>query len=367
MRALFLLEGAPGELESPAATFRVGAYLPFLESAGIQATVRSARPNKYRNGPPRSQRALRAVTFAPYNLIRAARRAKDVIDAAEFDVVFLQRELLPLGPPWIEEMLARRNRRIVFDLDDAIYLRLPFPFGLLTPVNRAEQIARRARVVTAGNRVLADWVRPFCDDVRVLPTGVDTEIFRPRPRSERAKPVVGWIGQPVNLHELESVRAGLREAQRTAPFRLRVITRLPATADLAGLDAEWVAYSHDRHPEMVADLDVAIMPLEDNAWNRGKCGAKLLFAMASGVPVVVSPVGANREIAVDGRTGYHAASAAQWAGRLSRLVSDASRRADMGAAARTWVEDRYSIRTLAPRFVSALHDAAADRRNVASS
>ena len=41
---------------------------------------------------------------------------------------------------------------------------------------------------------------------------------------------------------------------------------------------------------------------------RGTCGMKAIQYMGIGIPAVVSPVGANREIVTDGVTGFHAAT-----------------------------------------------------------
>ena len=54
-------------------------------------------------------------------------------------------------------------------------------------------------------------------------------------------------------------------------------------------------------------FDIDIMPLEDARWERGKYCYKLIQYMACGVPVVVSPVGVNREIVVFDQNGLFAA------------------------------------------------------------
>jgi glycosyltransferase involved in cell wall biosynthesis len=70
-------------------------------------------------------------------------------------------------------------------------------------------------------------------------------------------------------------------------------------------------------------------------------------------------VGVNAEIVRDGETGFHATDAAAWTDRLVRLLGDAPLRARMGAAGRRLVEERYSVRVLAPRMVAALRGVAA--------
>ena len=107
----------------------------------------------------------------------------------------------------------------------------------------------------------------------------------------------------------------------------------------------------------LARCDVGIMPLPDAPWERGKCGYKLIQYMASGLPVVASPIGANREIVIPGETGFLAAGSEEWAEGLSRLFDDPGLRARMGAAGRAGAERLYSVGATAPRLAQLLHRA----------
>jgi hypothetical protein len=95
-------------------------------------------------------------------------------------------------------------------------------------------------------------------------------------------------------------------------------------------------------PADVASFDIGVMPLPDNPWTRGKCGFRLLLYGACGVASVASPVGANRDILVDGETGFFASNEDEWTARLTALVDDGSLRRRLGQAARRRVEEAYS-------------------------
>ncbi len=59
-------------------------------------------------------------------------------------------------------------------------------------------------------------------------------------------------------------------------------------------------------------MDIGIMPLPDSPFERGKTGYKLIQYMACGLPVVASPVGANRTIVADEINGFLAKAKAEW-------------------------------------------------------
>ncbi len=69
-------------------------------------------------------------------------------------------------------------------------------------------------------------------------------------------------------------------------------------------------------------LDVGLMPLDDSPFSQGKCGLKILQYHAAGLPVVCSPVGANRDMMAERETGLFARTPEEWEERISRLLSD---------------------------------------------
>ena len=81
---------------------------------------------------------------------------------------------------------------------------------------------------------------------------------------------------------------------------------------------------------------------------------KAIQYMGIGIPAVVSPVGANREIVQDGMTGFHAATRAEWVEKLDLLLGDAELRRRLGAAARESVRALYSAESQAPRVAEIL-------------
>jgi hypothetical protein len=105
-------------------------------------------------------------------------------------------------------------------------------------------------------------------------------------------------------------------------------------------------------------MDLGIMPLPDEPWARGKCGMKAIQYMGIGIPAVVSPVGANREIVQDGVTGFHAATGAEWVEKLDLLLSDSDLRRRLGLAARASVSSHYSAEAQAPRVAEILRQVA---------
>ena len=105
------------------------------------------------------------------------------------------------------------------------------------------------------------------------------------------------------------------------------------------------------------------MPLADDDYARYKCGFKMLQYMGVGVPVVVSPVGVNRDIVRDGENGFLSRAPEEWLNRLGLLIENAELRAGLGAAGRRTVEERYSLAGALPLMQRVLQETVARRKN----
>lgn len=328
------------ERGGPASRFRVEQFLPLLERAGWSVSLRTQRPARPWDTPYRSDVA-RWLDRRVRLRVRELRRRHDVRAASAHDVVLLNRDLLG-GRAELEAELFRRNPRVVFDFDDAIYLR--------EKESHVAGICARAAWVTAGNEHLADFARRHTDRVSVLPTVVDTDAYVVRREHERrsGRVRVGWLGSDRSIEEtLVPHLAMLGRLRDALGFELVIISKprpaLPASAG-AWRFVEWSPETETR----IADLlDVGIMPLVDDPFQRGKCGLKLLQYMAAGLPAVASPVGVNQGLLTDGR-GLCATSEDEWRDALAALVADANLRRALGAAGRAFVERRYALRAWFP-------------------
>jgi glycosyltransferase involved in cell wall biosynthesis len=331
VRVVFL---ANGSMRVPSARMRAYQLIPALGRAGLDAKVVDPEALRERLGRTRLYRLA---------ALRAARAA---------DVVVVQKQLFGRA---MLRALTVANPRLVYDFDDALYATRPQTRDLL------DEVLAKARLVITGNDELASYATARARRVAVVPTVVDTELYRPRQaRSRRGDPVViGWIGTAANLGYLDALRDTLGEIQREGPLptEFRVISsRSPNWPDV---DVSFRPWSLERAVEDIADLDIGIMPLSDTPWTRGKCGAKALEYMALGVSSIASPVGVMPQIVEHGKSGFLAGTPAEWRRYLERLVADASLRRELGDAGRERVAERYSVHATAPRLAALLESVAA--------
>jgi glycosyltransferase involved in cell wall biosynthesis len=185
-----------------------------------------------------------------------------------------------------------------------------------------------------------------------MPTCVDPELYplaRHRRRGTDTKLV--WIGQHSTLPCLYYAEHLLAAIANSLPgIELRVIcNQFPQLQGVRVVPRQWSAATEAAE---VADADIGISWLPDDPWSLGKCGLKVLQYMAAGLPVIANPVGMNREMVIDGQTGYLVETRAQWTAAVRRLSADPSLRADLGEAGRRLVEKQFSVSRWAPEFAA---------------
>jgi glycosyltransferase involved in cell wall biosynthesis len=199
----------------------------------------------------------------------------------------------------------------------------------------------------AGNPYLAGYARQVNSNVTVVPTTIDTEKYQPREAAPTTIPVIGWTGSHSTVQHLDTLRGVLRRLAQQDNFRLRVIGT--PTYQLPGVDVEAMKWQSKTEADDLKPIDIGVMPLPDDAWSKGKCGAKALQFMGLGIPTVCSPVGVNTDIIRDNQNGFLAATEDEWVEKLSNLIRSVPLRARLGRAGRETVEQKYSAISQAPR------------------
>lgn len=329
-------------------------YIPWLQADGIDITVGPLFSDAYVRGLQKNTKSLSEALRAYVGRIRT------LLGSRQFDLLWIEKEALPWLPAWVEKALLAGSVPYVLDYDDAVFHyydqhRSPLVKHFLGGKHPA--LMQGAALVVAGNEYLADFARRAgARRVEVVPTVIDLERYPPPTPSslkEVELPCVGWIGQRATaafLTPYASLFARFSDEGRTR------FAAIGIDAQKLGLPMASIPWTEQTEVASIASLDIGIMPLLDGAFERGKCGYKLIQYMACGLPVVASPVGVNRQIVEHGVNGFLAETPEQWEHALQTLLSDAGLRQRMGQAGRKKVEAQYCIQVTGPKLAAMLKD-----------
>lgn len=298
------------------------------------------------------------------------------------DLLVIARPSEPQMLDLIREMQAR-GTRVVIDYDDDMFhisplsphyaefgthevaARLPngeqvtvwqdgvASFSLAANRQRLDLIKRcveQADLVTVTTERLADCYRPYTDRVAVLPNCVDLTVWKRLPLQPRAGLRLGWHGGSSHYEDWCLLTQGLPEVMAAYPDLTLVIFGTKFDGTLKAIPADriefhrWVPTPAFPYKLAALDLDVAMIPLAETAFNTCKSPIKWVEYAALEVPAVTSHVSPYREIATEKNGVFIEANAPDaWVRGLCLLVEDAMARAAIGYAARQTVEASFDI------------------------
>jgi glycosyltransferase involved in cell wall biosynthesis len=208
--------------------------------------------------------------------------------------------------------------------------------------DKIDWVMRHAKLVWVGNPYLKSRAElAGARQIRLLPTVIDPSRYPQKVYYEKEKVTIGWIGSPSTLKYVKLILPALEELNREFDIELILVNGKKGVA-FSG-EQVLIPWSEETEVASIHQMDIGMMPLPDDSWERGKCAYKLIQYMACGLPVVASPVGMNPEVVQHGENGFLAASEAEWVEYLGRLISDASLRKAMGERGRRLVMERYTL------------------------
>ena len=268
-------------------------------------------------------------------------RRKLIATAGNYHAVIVQRKLLD---PSHARLLRRRAKKVFFDLDDAVMVqrRKISRWSQWLKNRRYLATARSANHVVAGNEYLAQRFRELGCGVTVLPTVVDPSHYQVKIHQPTSSPALVWIGSKSTLPYLQQWMPAIESAAKKIPG-LRLITIANDTVKSDLVKVEHQPWSEESEASSLQLGDIGIAPTPMDQWSVGKSGFKIIQYMATGLPTIASPVGANVQIIGEGINGLLPKTHEQWTDAIVKLCTDPELRKSMGATARQGVLDHYTL------------------------
>lgn len=327
-------------------------YFPYLQSQGVEITSAAFFDDEY----VRSLYAGRSVGLAKI-VLTYIRRLLILVRSAQYDLLWIEKELFPWLPAWFEGLLRWFGIPYVVDYDDAVFHRYDMHRSAVVRSllgKKIDHVMNHASLVIVGNEYLAERARQAgARRIEYLPSVVEVSGYTLH--KERTDPPlrIGWIGSPVTAPYLREVEATLSTLSQEHDIHVTLIGA-GTVAPFAKIPTTVLPWNETVEQSVGERFDVGIMPLVDGPFERGKCGYKLVQYMAGGIPVIASPVGVNRHIVEPGINGYLAASTDEWLDALRSLIRDEGLRSRLGKAGRRKAEEMYNLLITGPKLLQFL-------------
>lgn len=274
----------------------------------------------------------------------------------KYDFVFVHREASPLGPPIFEYLISRVFRKkMIFDFDDSIW-KMDIAnenkiASFLKQPSKIAKICKWSYKVSAGNDYLAEYARQYNSNTFVVPTIVDTEGYHNRIQNQDAEKVnIGWTGSNTTIKYLDVIVPAIKRLEEKYDFTFYVIADKDPHLDLKSF--QFIPWNKATEIEDLIRFHIGLMPLNNDEWEKGKCGFKAIQYMSLGVPAIATSIGVNQNIIEDGVSGFLILDNADWEEKISLLIENKNLRQSMSEKAREKIVIYYSKKGTSHLFLS---------------
>ena len=236
----------------------------------------------------------------------------------------------------------KARHRLVYEIDDNVFdvditNWLAYgAYGKGEVRDAVEHAAQVADMVTVTTEPLAEVMREFNSNVRVIPNVVPDgvlDIERPR----QPKVVIGWQGGASHARDLALIAPSLRHVldRHRKRAELHIMgTNYLETIGRPGRFTNWVPVHANLDYFRGIDFDIGLAPLSGTHFDQSKSAIKAIEYNALGIPVLASDEAPYRDYVIDGVNGYLCKRKADWGRRLEELICDDAAREEMGRKGR---------------------------------
>ncbi|MEQ8473917.1 MAG: glycosyltransferase family 4 protein [Marinoscillum sp.] len=341
---------------APSQRLKYEQYYPYFEKAGYELTTSSFISESfwkivYKKGYFFSKVIF---TFSGY-----FRRFFDLLRIRRYDIVYVHLWLTPIGPPVMEWLVARLAKRIIYDIDDLIYLNdqrnqnkiMTWIKGRRKPI----ELMKTADHVICCTPKLEEFVKQYNECVTDISSTINTDTYQPIAGKSKKPLVIGWSGSHSTSRYLHLLDEVFRQLSSRIDFTLKVIGDPTFTLDGVKVNAE--AWERTSEVADLQGIDIGLYPLPlDEEWVYGKSGLKALQYMALGIPTIATAVGANYRIIEEGVNGFLVSTTEEWLDIILKLANDQELYDRIGVAARQTVIQQYSLKSTYTVYLSILEE-----------
>ena len=286
------------------------------------------------------------------------------------DYVVIQRDFPQYIDLFLFVLKETRERQIplIYEIDDLLFY-LPENHPLQRDGSYAKNYIpmliaiNRADLVTVSTAPLAQYLKPFNPNVRVLPNYLNDDLWEFQPVSEKTQNdfpiVIGYIGGSTHQSDISMIANALIRIKNhyEKKVTLKFWGAEPPQELITHSNIVWqpIVASYKEYAEAFRHqhIDILIAPLEDNLFNQSKSGLKYLEYSTLGVPGVFSKGKSFEGVVEHGKTGFLATSEDEWVNCLEELLESPELRLRIAKNAQESVRNNFLLSDHAQEWAEA--------------
>ena len=334
------------EKMAPGQRLKYEQYFEDFRRNNIEVTVKSFMTVRFQNVVYKKGHFLEKIFWTLYGYWQ---RFILLFSIRRYDISYIFLWVTPFGPPFFEWMYTKLSRKVVYDIDDLVYLKgvkskaNPISTALKGRNKPIYMMKHADRVITC-TPYLDEFVRKYNNNTTDISSTINTEKYIPKTdyTLREGKAIFGWSGSLSTsryLHLLDNVFKRLK----ADGVQFKVLVMGDESFSIEGIEVEALPWKEEYEVEVIKRFDIGLYPLPDEEWVLGKSSLKALQYMGAGVPVIATAIGTNFRVMEHASNGLLVKTEDEWVEQLKSLTRDESLRKKLGEKGAQVVEEKFSI------------------------
>jgi glycosyltransferase involved in cell wall biosynthesis len=267
----------------------------------------------------------------------------------------------PFGKPIFEWMYSKMVKKIIYDIDDLVFLRETSKankfIANLKGKNKSVFLMKHADHVITCTPYLDEFVRKYNARTTDISSTINTDKYRPKTNYslKDGKAILGWSGSHTTSKYLKLLEPVFRQLQHEG-FLFKLMIMGDESFQSEGIEFEALPWQESYEVEVIRKFDIGLYPLPDEPWVYGKSGLKALQYMAAGVPTIATSISTNFRIIENDVNGFLAADTDEWIYYLKKLITDEKLRERIGKKGAVTVENKFSVNANKGTYLSIIQN-----------
>lgn len=330
---------------APSQRLKYEQYLPYFRSNLWQVEIHSFQSLKLWNIVYKKGNLIHKIL---YTFLGYINRIKLLFRLRQFDVVYIHLWVTPFGFAFFEWLYCLVAKKVVFDIDDLVFIEntsaANYWLSKLKGKNKPIYLMKKAHHVITTTPFLVEFCKQYNANVTAIPPSLDGEIiFLNKKQKQNNRITIGWSGSHSTIKYLELVESSIQTIAKKYDIEFLVFG--VEKYHLDGVHTICIPWSAEMENKVFNQIDIAIFPLYEDLWSKGKYGGKMIQYLAAGLPMIISD--ANEIISSVIQNEHNGMIVknknTDWELAFEKLITSSELREKLAINARAKFENLFSI------------------------
>ena len=273
------------------------------------------------------------------------RRLYTLFELRNYDLTYIFLNVTPLGGSLFEKVFRFFSKKIIYDIDDLVYLNKYYKENKLAKYFRYPSkyfyLMKSSDHVITCTSYLDNFVKKYNKKTTNISSTVHTKIYTPKKFNRSNKIVVGWTGSFSTLPYLNLINNVILETQEMFGCDLHIISSKKEKFNYKKYKS--IVWNSKNEVKDLKLIDIGLYPLPNEEWVKGKSGLKAIQFMSLGIPVIATNTEINRKVILNNKTGFLVNTEEEWLEALKKLIINKKKRERMSKNSIYHVKKNFSV------------------------